>query len=961
MASKAIGFLNFKFGADLSGFERAMNKSQKKLKKFGRNVQKTGKSLTMGLTLPIVALGASSLKTFANFEQGMLKVKAISGATEAEFKALTDSAKELGSSTMFTASQVSELQLNLSKLGLTPKEINKSTSAILNLAQATDSDLGQAATVAASTMNAFGLESEDMIMISDVMADAFSSTALDMDKFQTAMASVAPVAKQAGQGIQGTSAILGVLVNNGVEASTAGTALRNIFLDLAQNGMTWDEAMQEVKGSLNPLETAMDLFGKRGAAVATIIANNGTEIQNLTADFEDSSGEAQIMADIMDSGVAGSMRRMQSQLEGAAIQLGEQLIPAFNKLIGFLESAVTWFSSLSDSQKENIVKWGLMLAAVGPILIIVGKMSTGISALIPIVKSLTATLAANPWLILVAAIVLASKAIYDFATTTHGAAKAKQDLLNVEKNAIVAAKEEERILLNKLKLARDVTKTDEERKGAIVDLNNKLVGLNGTLNLENIAETNVTNSINEHTQALINQAKIAGIQDLISENFAKMTKASLDGREAMADIFSIESVIQTGTHFANTVGGVLKGKDVVTSLKDGGKQIVANYMEGLSEEEKVLTAELQRLGGMTPPPIKVKADLGDAGDLMDNWTPPDPEDLDPIKVDVEVNDSTESIKQLEEFYAQSQNLEKQNLVDGVINQEEYNKRVWEDKVSHLEQLKTIHEEYGESTTKIDGEILDAKLAGYKKEEKAIVEVKSKLEEFTEELKKNIEDLFGGFDFEEIAEAFAAAFEVAMALFDSFNEKMRVKAENERIVEMEALDAEHELAKERIEQSVLDEDEKDKKLQALDKQTAASKVAIEEATEIKLAKIKKREAVRNKALAIMSAIINTAKAVSAALPVIPLAIAAGAMGAIQVGIISSTPLPLAEGGIVTGPTTALIGEYAGAGSNPEVVAPLDRLKGLLGESSQHITVTGRLVGNDIWLSNEFAGENRKRFT
>jgi hypothetical protein len=161
--------------------------------------------------------------------------------------------------------------------------------------------------------------------------------------------------------------------------------------------------------------------------------------------------------------------------------------------------------------------------------------------------------------------------------------------------------------------------------------------------------------------------------------------------------------------------------------------------------------------------------------------------------------------------------------------------------------------------------------------------------------------------------------------------------------------------------VLDEDEKDKKLKALDKQTAASKVAIEEATEIKLAKIKKREAVRNKALAIMSAIINTAKAVSAALPVIPLAIAAGAMGAIQVGIIASTPLPLAEGGIVTGPTTALIGEYAGAGSNPEVVAPLDKLKGLLGEGGQHITVTGRLVGNDIWLSNEFAGENRKRFT
>lgn len=165
MASKAIGFLNFKFLADVTSFERAMNKAQKKLKKVGKSVTKTGQNLSRNLTLPIIGLGASALKTFADFEQGMLKVKAISGATNSEFKALTDSAKELGSTTMFTASQVAELQLNLSKLGFDPQSILDSSQAILNLAQATDSDLAEAATVAASTMNAFGLEAKDMTMI----------------------------------------------------------------------------------------------------------------------------------------------------------------------------------------------------------------------------------------------------------------------------------------------------------------------------------------------------------------------------------------------------------------------------------------------------------------------------------------------------------------------------------------------------------------------------------------------------------------------------------------------------------------------------------------------------------------------------------------------------------------------------------------------------------------------------
>ena len=66
MANKSVGLLTFNFGANMQGFDRAMNKAQKKLKKFGRSVTKTGKSLSMGLTVPIVALGAASLKTWAD-------------------------------------------------------------------------------------------------------------------------------------------------------------------------------------------------------------------------------------------------------------------------------------------------------------------------------------------------------------------------------------------------------------------------------------------------------------------------------------------------------------------------------------------------------------------------------------------------------------------------------------------------------------------------------------------------------------------------------------------------------------------------------------------------------------------------------------------------------------------------------------------------------------------------------
>ena len=371
--------INLFLGLNSTQFQKGLTKAQRRLKRFGSSMKRVGQSMTTSLTVPLVGIGAVAGKTFMDFEQSMLKVKAISGATGEEFKALEENAKALGSSTMFTASQVAGLQLELSKLGLTPGQINQSTGSILNLAQATDSDLSQAAEVAAKTMNAFGLEASDMTRIADVMADSFSSSALDMSKFETAMASVAPVALQAGADIEQTTAILGVLVNNGVEASTAGTALRNIFLDLSKEGKTMGEAMAEIQNSTNPLATSMEMFGKRGATVATILANNGKEIQALNEDFKDSAGEAQKMADIMDSGLGGSLRKLKSELEGIAIEIGQILVPIFRTLIGFIKRGIDAFNSLTTEQKQFGAGIALVVAGMGPFLIIVGKLASALA------------------------------------------------------------------------------------------------------------------------------------------------------------------------------------------------------------------------------------------------------------------------------------------------------------------------------------------------------------------------------------------------------------------------------------------------------------------------------------------------------------------------------------------------------------------------------------------------------
>ena len=399
MANKAVGFLTFNFGANLGGFNRAMKKAQMKVKGFGRSMKNVGRSMTTGLTMPIIGLGAIAIKTFANFEQAMLKVKAVSGATASEFKSLEANAKRLGSSTMFTASQVAELQLELSKLGLTPEEINKSTDSILSLAQATGHDLAESATIVASTMNSFGMEASESAKVADMFAVASSSAAIDMEKLSTAMPTVGATANAVGIPLGGLTSMMMTLADSGMEASTMGTHLRKIFVELATKGISFEDAMSQINNSTDKVTTATGLFGKRAFAAGLILASNTSKTADYSRQLDKSAGKSKEMADIMDSGAAGAMRRLASQAEGVAISLGEMLIPVFEKLMGWIQKGLGWWSGLDSEMKNNIVTIGLIIAAIGPVLSILGALTTAFAAVLSPVGLVVAAVVAGGYLI----------------------------------------------------------------------------------------------------------------------------------------------------------------------------------------------------------------------------------------------------------------------------------------------------------------------------------------------------------------------------------------------------------------------------------------------------------------------------------------------------------------------------------------------------------------------------------
>ena len=309
---------------------------------------------------------SNAVKTFRDFEFQMAKVKAITGASNRDFLKLSKTSQELGRSTFFTAQQVAELQTNFGKLGFSTKEILKAQKATLNLATATDTDLARAAIVAGAAVRGFSLDASETQRVADVMAVAFTSSALDIEKFQTSMTKVSPIAAGANISLEATTAVMGTLTDAGIEASIAGTSLRNIFLkmqdpasDLSKHlGFTVNssEDLQKALKQLNEegLSNAqmMQLVDLRQVAAFQTMINGSKNISDLTFELEQGTGAAGEMAGIVGDNLEGAFKRLTSAFQGLQIVITESV---FGKgLQQFIDGTAQLFNNFTTFIEEPI-------------------------------------------------------------------------------------------------------------------------------------------------------------------------------------------------------------------------------------------------------------------------------------------------------------------------------------------------------------------------------------------------------------------------------------------------------------------------------------------------------------------------------------------------------------------------------------------------------------------------------
>ena len=348
--------------------------------------------LSSGIGAIVVAVGglaglfAAATAKGAEFAKAMSGLKAVTGATDAEIQALAHTAKELGSSTEFTAMQVAELQTELAKLGFSTSQINDMSEATLNLASSMGVSLGEAASFTGSTLRAFGLEAKDSKEVIDILAQSTASSALDFSKLNTALTTVAPIAKTANVTLTDTTAMLGTLANAGFDASTSGTALRNIFLTLSEKGLTMEEAFTKINNATDKNIVALDLFDKRGAGVAITLAENIEKTSELRQELDgateafDGLGAAAGIAETRLDNLEGDTTKLSSAWEGLLLSIedGEGI---FNKIarasiqwITLLVSGITkasnflgaFFSEINDSLSVfHLLKLGVKAAVDG--------------------------------------------------------------------------------------------------------------------------------------------------------------------------------------------------------------------------------------------------------------------------------------------------------------------------------------------------------------------------------------------------------------------------------------------------------------------------------------------------------------------------------------------------------------------------------------------------------------------
>ena len=371
-----------------------------KMESVGDSIAGAGKKM-MPLTTVIGGLGIAAVKTAADFDSSMSQVAAISGATGDDLQALRDKAREMGEKTKFSASEAADAMTYMAMAGWKSKDMISGIDGIMSLAAASGEDLATTSDIVTDALTAFGLSAKDSGHFADILAAASSNANTNVSMMGETFKYCAPIAGALGFSAEDTAEAIGLMANAGIKSSQAGTALRTIMNNLAGDVKISGRAIGEVTiattnadGSMRDLSdiladcrvafgnltesekanAAESLVGKNAMSGFLALMNAAPEdIAKLSGAIDNCDGSAEKMATTMQDNLAGQLTILKSQLQELAISFGEILMPAIRSIVSKIQDFVDMLNGMDEGTKQAIVKIGLLVAAIGPLLIVIGN------------------------------------------------------------------------------------------------------------------------------------------------------------------------------------------------------------------------------------------------------------------------------------------------------------------------------------------------------------------------------------------------------------------------------------------------------------------------------------------------------------------------------------------------------------------------------------------------------------
>jgi TP901 family phage tail tape measure protein len=390
-----------KIGADTRKFDREIGKLTKDVNTIGSKFTSAGTAMATAISAPLVGVGVLAAKTGVTFESSMSKVAATLGTTTDKIGELETLAKEMGSSTKFSASQAAEGINYMAMAGWDTNQIMKGLPAVLNLAAAGGMELGAASDIVTDAMTGLGLGADKAGWMVDLMAKTASSANTSVEQMGNAMIIVAGQANALGIGADELSLALGHMANAGIKGELAGQHLSagirqlvnptkkqqeymekyGVALQKNEDGtVNLTDTMQNMRDSLNGLDgvtkaqvMSVLLGADAQKSWAAIVNASQEDFDKLADSIANSEGAGQKMADTMSDNLEGKLLSLQSAIEGVFIELYEHMKPALEAIVDGIMAMVQAFASLSPKTQAFIVLLAGFAIAIGPILIAIGS------------------------------------------------------------------------------------------------------------------------------------------------------------------------------------------------------------------------------------------------------------------------------------------------------------------------------------------------------------------------------------------------------------------------------------------------------------------------------------------------------------------------------------------------------------------------------------------------------------